>query len=346
MGIDGVVVQQCALCVKAHHLASCPESGVDGQCPLLPDRRGEEQLAEVLPEHPYRLDIGFLLRLSKGFILDRRMEKTLVCVLHRHPDLLPAGGCGTALFLIHLALDPLNGMLGIDLHPDRYEIEGTGPEHGQQPVRGNTVEPLREIEIILVVECLRILFLATGDLRDHGAPALVQVAELRTDRLAFGYHLGDNVARSGKGFGVLTFRTVQFHRPQFVRKGAVALLAGHAGTGAALGTERQIEVLNCLGVDLVFNRLAQGVGQLSLFFNAFQYGRLALLQFREAEKIVLDGCDLDLVEGSGALLTVTADERNGGPFFEESYAVFHLPGGYLQLAGYVVDVEAIHWKPL
>ena len=51
MGEDGLVVQEIALLVEAHHLATCAEPWVDAHDALLSERCGKEKLAQVGGKH-------------------------------------------------------------------------------------------------------------------------------------------------------------------------------------------------------------------------------------------------------------------------------------------------------
>ena len=63
MRINHIMAQQIALLVQAHHLAARAEAGVNGHHALLPHRRGQQQLPQVLPKHLDALNIGLLLGL-------------------------------------------------------------------------------------------------------------------------------------------------------------------------------------------------------------------------------------------------------------------------------------------
>ena len=163
------------------------------------------------------------------------------------------------------------------------------------------------------------------------------------DRRRLGDALGDDVAGAGKGFLAFALRMVEFHVPELEGQGLIAFFTGHGSPRTAFGPVREIEVFHGLGIDLIFNGPAQVIRQLALFLDAGEDGRLALLQFREAEPVVPDGRHLHLVQGAGALLAVAADEGNGRPFLEEFDAMFYLPGSHFELTGNMVRVQFIHW---
>ena len=84
----GFVMKKIALFIQTYDLASSAESGVDRHDPLLSHRRSEEQLAKVLSEYPYRLDISLFLGFLDHLICNRRFKKPLERVIKGHMDLL------------------------------------------------------------------------------------------------------------------------------------------------------------------------------------------------------------------------------------------------------------------
>ena len=51
------MVEELSLGVEADELAPGPEAGIEGEEPLLTERRGEQKLAEVVGEDPDRLRV-------------------------------------------------------------------------------------------------------------------------------------------------------------------------------------------------------------------------------------------------------------------------------------------------
>ena len=51
-------MEQLSLGVEADKLAPRPEAGIEGEKPLLPERRGKEELAKVVGKDADRLRIG------------------------------------------------------------------------------------------------------------------------------------------------------------------------------------------------------------------------------------------------------------------------------------------------
>ena len=57
---------------------------------------------------------------------------------------------------------------------------------------------------------------------------------------------------------------------------------------------------------------------------------------------MLDLCHGNVVQVSGALLAVTADEWNGTAVFQQFHAVLHLPGLHLEEFRDMIDVNSFH----
>ena len=80
-------LQEIALLVQTHGLASVAETGVYGQRTLLPQGRRQQELFEILPEYFDGLGIRLLLRLLDYLVRDGRIEQTLPRIFDRRTDL-------------------------------------------------------------------------------------------------------------------------------------------------------------------------------------------------------------------------------------------------------------------
>ena len=103
MWIDYFVVQQTAVFIEAGHLAAVPEARVDGKRPLLPDRRREQQLLQILSENPDGLFVGLCLGFLDNLVADRRLQQPVEGILEGELKLL--GYCSVWIAL-PLALYP------------------------------------------------------------------------------------------------------------------------------------------------------------------------------------------------------------------------------------------------
>ena len=131
MGIHGVVMQQLALAIHADHLAAGAEAGVDGQNILLTQRRREQELPQVLSEHPYCLGIGAYLGRHPHLGLDGQGKKTLIAIMERQLDLLRSRAVAFDKERFKQAQRVLLGRRGAQ----DQEALLLSPAHGQDPVR-------------------------------------------------------------------------------------------------------------------------------------------------------------------------------------------------------------------
>ena len=88
MGKYRFIMQQIALCIKTHHLASRTVTGVNGKHTLLPERRCQQQLLEVSCKHTDCLLVGLLFGTVGILRFDGRTQQSLVAILHRQGYLL------------------------------------------------------------------------------------------------------------------------------------------------------------------------------------------------------------------------------------------------------------------
>ena len=124
---DGRVVQQVALRVERHDLASRAESRVDGHDALLPQRRGEQQLAQVLGENPDRLVVGLLLGRRELFGLDRGAYQAFERVGHGRFARRRAGP-------YEQPAETFDAMFGIHVDRDFQNALLLAAAHGQEAV--------------------------------------------------------------------------------------------------------------------------------------------------------------------------------------------------------------------
>ena len=82
VGEDGLVVEQVALGVEAHHLTTGAESGVDAHHAFLSERCIHKQLAKILGEHLYGFLVGLFLAHGGKLGLDAGLQQTIVAVFY------------------------------------------------------------------------------------------------------------------------------------------------------------------------------------------------------------------------------------------------------------------------
>ena len=134
---DDLVVQQVALFIQADHLASRPETRVDGHDALFPDRGGQQQLAQVLAEDPDRFNIRLRLRLLQDLSRNGRLQQALIGIVHGLSDLLRGVMGRIAVLLGVVIIDFLAALLRIGIDGNLQEALVLRPEHGEQVVRRN-----------------------------------------------------------------------------------------------------------------------------------------------------------------------------------------------------------------
>ena len=125
-------------------------------------------------------------------------------------------------------------------------------------------------------------------------------------------------------------------------QGFEPLLASGLGAGLALGAVGQVEVFQHVVVPRVGDAPAQLVGQLALRLDGRQDGVLAPFRLLQPLVAVADGFNLHLVQASGGLLAVAADEGDGGPVVQQGESVVHLPVRQGERFGYQVWEQVVH----
>ena len=171
------VIQQVALRVEHHDLASRAYARVNAHDTFLPKGRGQKQLPQVLLEDTYRLVVGLLLAQGRELILYRRLHKSFVTVLHS----LSHNGLARAEATHVMALQPFHVALVIasDAHPEH--AFGLAATHGEKPVRGAAAQLFGEREIIAVFLRLVVVFHLRDDAR-HYRCLMLEVAAHRLPR--------------------------------------------------------------------------------------------------------------------------------------------------------------------
>ncbi len=303
--------------IQAGQLAAGAEAGVHRQHPAAAGGRGQQQLAQVAGEHPHRLLIGGFLALEPDLVLHRGPQQALVAVAHRQPHLLGAG-VGP---LDKAALQQLQRLLLRGGDPQHQEQLLLSAPHRQQAVRGRFRHRLLPLEPVAV---LGPLLLLAGHHMGADHPALeVQPAHPLAGVGLLADPFGDDVPRPGQGgLGIRDFFFgIDIQRGLGQRVEPIALLEqgggqgfqpafpGDRGAGAALGTERQVDVLQ-LGQGLGRGDLLFQLGGQQLPLGQGLEDRLpSLVQLLELLEPVADRGHLDLIERAGGLLAVAGDER-------------------------------------
>ena len=253
VGEDGFVVQEIALFVQTHHLASGAESRVDAHDALLSQRSGKQQLAQVGGKDTDGLLVGTLLGSRSKFRFYGGLQQTLVGIGHGHYNLLATlAPCGVST---QEALHASLLVARTDVHTQ--ETLALAAPYGKQAMAGATVQRFGEVEVCPVVHGLLHLALyhAGGD--DGGA--LETLSECIAHTFVLVHPFRQDVPRTLQGifygryfFGKelacillrIAVRAVQYG----ICQGFETTFPGHFGTRLALGLVGQVYVLQHGGV--------------------------------------------------------------------------------------------------
>ena len=236
----------------------------------------------------------------------------------------------------------LDAAFGIDLDRDAQHPLLLAAAHGQIAVRGDGAHGCRGIEVVGIL----------------GAGLLVPLDDPRADDpfagedppqggpgpLLLGDAFGNDVARPGdrltdvRNLGRdepsrLALQIACLLRLQQVGQRLQPPFAGDRGPRAAPGPVGQVEILELRGVPARFDPPAQFGGQRPLRLDRCEDGRPPRFEFGQPVELLPDGGHLHLVERTGRLLAVAADEGDGGAVAQQADGPLHTRQGDLQLAG-------------
>ncbi len=210
----------------------------------------------------------------------------------------------------------------------------------KQAVRGNLADRFDVIEVVAKLRAFVLLALhhlrADLSLRPQPVAQLADQVRVFGDRLhqdracavEGGAHVGDAFFRVDERFG----ERLRGQRGIFAQAQRERLQSGFAGDlrlGAALGLERQVQILQSrLGVGGEQVGL-QGIVKLALFFHAGQDRGAAVFQFAQVAQAFFQQAQLGVIESAGDFLAVARDERHGGAAIEQIHGSPYLfgPGG-------------------
>ena len=168
--------------------------------------------------------------------------------------------------------------------------------------------------------------------------------------------LGDDVARAGEGRfsvrnllrgvdvggGGLLGGRVGLLGEQGHGEGLKPAFAGDHGARAALGAERQIDVLECGNRLGLIDAGGQLVGEQPALLQRFEDRAASGVQLGETREIVAHRGDLHLVELPRGLLAVAGDERHRGAALDQPGDRLHLRLANPQRLGNVCRVIHLH----
>ena len=332
MRINGLIVQQSALRVEAHDLASRPVARVDGQHAFLTQRRCQQELAQVGRKHTNGFFVSPLLAPGCKLCLDGRFQQAFVSIGHSRSHLLPASVTRTDKLTLQ-AFQRFGVVGRRDVH--LQETLGLAPANGQQTVGRTTLQGFTEIEIIMKLRSFFLLALHHLG-RNHG-PAGKLCPHRPARPFVFAHLLGQDVA--GAFQRVVHVFHIAFHESphplfqpvltlheQHHGQGFQSFLPGRLGSGLTLRLVGQIKVFQFRRVPTLLDTFPQFVSHFSLPLDGGHDGCFALDQFFQPFVPIAHFAHFHLVKRTGRFLPVAADERDGSPFVEQFQRVAHLPG--------------------
>ena len=313
--IDNRVHEELARRVQHRDLAARADARVDREDLLLPERRRQQKVAQVLGEDLHGGAVGV------GGPAEHRAEGLdHGAVLH----LMVAGG--EMEILVSTGVDDFfdavheRGLVDHETYPQDALLLSAAD--GEEAVARNLGDRLLEIVVLLELRGL-------GRLRRHNLAlddGLLRegVAHKATNVRDIGDALGDDVART---LEILGGAVVGLVVPDLVRERLEPLLLRDHRTGTAFRLEGLVEVLEGVLLHARLNLRAKVVRELALVLDGLENRRPAILEFGVVAQPLLDLGDLDLVEVAMHLLAVAGDERNRVTFTQKLRDGGDLPAG-------------------
>ena len=156
VGEDGFVVQQVALRIKADHLTTRAETGVDTHHALLSQWRTKQQLTQILGKYADSLFVSLLLAEVHELCLYRGQQQALVTVLYGLCHQSLAGSVATNI----VTLQTLYGLVVVDSDADAQYTLALATTHSQQPMTGTALQRLFPLKVVAVFLRLVAVFLS------------------------------------------------------------------------------------------------------------------------------------------------------------------------------------------
>ncbi len=280
------------------------------------------------------------------------MEQTAVGIGDGLLDLRAAGPA----VLDEQRLQQGHGLGDLDLDAHTEKALRLAAAHRQDAVRRGLGGRLFPVEIVLELGALGLL--AREHLGLKNAFGRKKRAQTGACLLVLADPLGYDVARAGQGLlggphalllaeigggedhGVVAALLVNFIGQRFQ-----AFFFGDGGAGAALRTERQVDIFEPgqrLGA--VYLRLELRRQQIALG-ERLKYGLAAGVEFFELRQALPYLAQRHFVQAAGGLLAVAGHERNSGVFAKKFYRRGHAAGVQPEFARDLGHVRVAHSRP-
>ena len=333
MKIHGFVVERFALAVQADELAAGPESGVDPQNALSPQRRSQKKFPEVGGKNADGIGVGPVLGGQAHLGLHGAGDQ-------------PAVGVGDGLF-DDLGIEPLAGD-----EPGEKQFEGLffgrcdgkgqdvfafAAPHGQNAVGGCFRKRFGPLEVVPVFGALG--FLSRYHPAGQRSFFAIQPSQPGSCPGILADPFGDDVPGAGDGVFCGFDAIFRIHKAlgaglridpplgeQLFGQRLEALFPGHRGPGPSLGAIRQVQVLQ-FGQGSGFGHpLLELVGEVPVFFKGSQNRLAPGVELPQPSESVANGSHGNLVQAPGGLLPITGNKGNGCPLVEQGDRCRNLPG--------------------
>ena len=187
--IHNIMIKQVALCVEAHHFATCTNTRVYSHHAFLAQRGGKKQLTEVKREHADGLFISLFLAGSSKFVFHRRLYQAFISIGHSFFNQLRT--CTTSPNIV--SLQAFGDFFVVDRDAHTKKALALTTSHSQQTIAIAATKWFRKVEIIGVFLCPLLVFLRCNHLRRDDGFTLKGVAYLLSSLLVLANCLGNDV---------------------------------------------------------------------------------------------------------------------------------------------------------
>ena len=313
------MVQQLPLLVQADGFTAGAETGVHREHSLAPERRGQEQLAQVGGKDADGLLVGPFLERHPQLGFERPAEQPAIPVVQGRTHLrgIVTGSPDEGPLQEHERI----GFRGE--HGEVQDILGLAAAHGQDAVGRGRCGRLLPFEVVAV--------LGSGSLRAGGDPAdddglaAEELPQQGARRGVFVDDFGDDVAGSGQSVLGSRYPRCRVHvlpggrhrvRSRLVeqqaRQGVEALLARDHGARATFGAIGQVEVFQRREALNRLHALPEILGEVPVLLEGFQNCNPPRVEFCQLLQPVAHGRDGHFVQAPGGFLAIPGDEGHGG----------------------------------
>ena len=350
--VDGVCGEHLAGRIDHGDLAAGANAGVEPHHDSRAGRRGEQQVAQVLGEHPDRDRFGVFAQAREQVALEAQTELDLPGPRDRLADQVIGGALRVAPLQVNG--DVAFGQRrcpGHDLFTGDQlrvqQLQCAAAKDSQGTVRRHGADRLGVVEVIAEFGDIGVrAVLAVQQLAPEQRLAPQPVAQLAHEAGVFGPAFGEDVANAVEDRVRISETAlgiderggfVERHQArvgeQLVRQRLDARFARDHGLRAALLLVGQVQVFEFLLGRRGLERTKQCRRQLALLVDALQHRCTTFFEFTQVREARFEFAQLDVVEVVGRFLAVAGDERHRGTTIEQPHGCAHLRRPNLQFGG-------------